>query len=157
MASLIGEFESKMDAKYRILLPAGLKKQFGTEDQSTFVINRGFEKCLVLYPMSEWRKISNELSKLNIYNKKNRDFVRYFFRGATELELDSSNRLLLPKSLLLYAGIEREIVLFAYFNRVELWGKEIYENLLTDEPDDFSALAEDVMGKSNTNAQNEGD
>jgi len=150
MASLIGEFDCKIDAKYRIMLPANLKKQFSGEDQFSFVINRGFEKCLVLYPQSEWKKISTELSKLNIYNKKKREFVRYFYRGATELTLDSSNRILLPKNLLQYAGIDREIVLFAYFNRVEIWAKEVYENLLTDEPENFSDLAEDVMGGNNT-------
>jgi len=150
MASLIGEFDCKIDVKYRIMLPANLKKQFSAEDQFSFVINRGFEKCLVLYPQSEWKKISNELSKLNIYNRKKRDFVRYFFRGATELTLDSSSRILIPKNLLQYAGIDREIVLFAYFNRVEIWAKEVYENLLTDEPEDFSDLAEEVMGGNNT-------
>jgi len=150
MASFIGEFDCKIDVKYRIMLPINLKRQFRQEDQFSFVINRGFEKCLVLYPLSEWKKISEDLSKLNIYNKKNRDFVRYFFRGATELTLDSNSRLLIPKNLLQYAGIDREIVLFAYFNRVELWAKEVYENLLTDEPEDFSALAEEVMGKNNT-------
>ena len=155
MASLIGEFDCKIDAKFRIMLPANLKKQFGQEDQFSYVINRGFEKCLVLYPLSEWKKISSELSKLNIYNKKNREFVRYFFRGATELTLDSNSRVLLPRNLLQYAGIEREIVLFAYFNRVELWSKAIYENLLTDEPANFSDLAEEVMGKNNTMNINE--
>jgi len=155
MASLIGEFECKIDVKYRIMLPANLKKQFSTEDQFSFVINRGFEKCLVLYPQSEWKKISTELSKLNIYNKKKREFVRYFFRGATELTLDSNSRILLPKNLLQYAGIDREIVLFAYFNRVEIWAKEVYGTLLTDEPENFSDLAEEVMGSNNTMESND--
>ena len=150
MASLIGEFDCKIDAKFRIMLPANLKKQFSTEDQFTFVINRGIEKCLNLYPQSEWKKISTELEKLNIYNQKNRELVRYFFRGATEITLDSSNRILLPQNLLQYAGIDKEIVLFAYFNKVEIWGKEEYENFLANEPKDFSKMVDKILGGNNT-------
>jgi MraZ protein len=79
--------------------------------------------------------------------KKNRDFLRYFYRGATEITLDNSSRLLVPKSLLKYAGIEKDVIMFAYANKIEVWDKTRYENLLTDEPEDFSALAEDVMSK----------
>jgi len=147
MTNLIGEFECKIDAKGRFMLPAGLKKQLPPEVQDRFVINRGFEKCLVLYPQNVWKTISDEINQLNLYNKKNRDFVRYFYRGASELILDSVNRLLLPKQLVEYAGIGKEVVLFAFSNRVEIWAKEAYERLQTNEPDDFSSLAEEVMGK----------
>jgi len=147
MTNLIGEFECRIDAKGRFMLPAGLKKQIPPEAHDRFVINRGFEKCLVLYPQNVWKVISDEVSQLNLYNKKNRDFVRYFYRGASELILDSVNRLLLPKQLVEYAGIGKEVVLFAFSNRVEIWAKEAYERLQTNEPDDFSSLAEEVMGK----------
>ena len=147
MTNLIGEFECKIDAKGRFMLPAGLKKQLSPDVQDRFVINRGFEKCIVLYPQNEWKVISDEVNQLNLYNKKNRDFVRYFYRGASELMLDSVNRLLLPKQLMQYAGIDKEIVLFAFSNRVEIWAKDAYEKLHTNEPEDFSSLAEEVMGK----------
>ena len=111
------------------------------------MINRGFEKCLVLYPLNEWQTISAEVNKLNLYNKKNRDFARYFFRGASELMLDGTNRLLLPKALTEYADIDKDLILFAYSNRIEVWSKANYDNLLTDEPADFASLAEEVMGK----------
>ena len=146
MANLIGEYKCRLDAKSRILLPAALKRQISPEAEDKFVMNRGFESCLVLYPFNEWKVISEELKKLNFYKKKDRLFMRYFQRGATELTLDSNNRLLLPKSLLGYAGIEKEVVLFAYANRIEVWDTEIYNNLLTDEPEDFANLAEEVMG-----------
>lgn len=147
MTNFLGEFECKADAKGRILLPSGLKKQLSPVAQEKFVINRGFEKCLVLYPMNEWDAISSEINQLNLYVKKNRDFVRYFYRGATELILDSNSRLLFPKRLLEYAGIKKELILFAYSNRIEVWAKEVYESVLTDEPDNFASLAEEVMGK----------
>ncbi len=147
MAYLIGEYECKLDAKGRFVLPVGLKKQLRPEDQERFVVNRGFEKSLTLYPDSEWQKISKEVNTLNLYNKKNREFVRYFFRGASELSVDGANRLLLPKTILEYAGIDKEIVLFAYGNRIEIWAKDAYEQMMQLEPEDFSGLAEEVMGK----------
>jgi len=147
LTNLIGEFECRLDDKSRVILPAGLKKQISPEANDRFVINRGFENCLVLYPMNEWKSTSEEINRLNLYNRKNRDFVRYFYRGATELSLDNANRLLLPKQLLSYAGIVRDVVLFAFSNRIEVWARDKYEKLMTDEPEDFALLAEEVMGK----------
>lgn len=147
MLNLIGEYECRMDAKGRFLLPTSLKKQMPAEIKGHYIVNRGFEKCLVLYPRNVWKVISDEVNQLNLYNKKNRDFVRYFYRGATELVLDSANRLLLPKQLSVYAGIKKDIVLSAFSNRVEIWAKGVYQNLIISEPEDFSSLAEDVMGK----------
>ncbi len=151
VTNLIGEFECRLDDKSRVILPSGLKKQISPEAQDRFVINRGFENCLVLYPMNEWKGISEEINRLNLYNRKNRDFARYFYRGATELTLDNASRLLLPKSLLSYAGIVRDVVLFAFSNRIEVWSRDRYEKLMTDEPADFSLLAEEVMGKQGRN------
>ena len=155
MTNFIGEFDCKLDAKGRLMLPSGLRKQLDPAAQERFVLNRGFEKCLVLYPKNEWEGISSEVNKLNQYVKKNREFIRYFYRGASELELDNTGRLLLPKRLLDYAGAEKEVVLFAYQNRIEVWDKKTYEGLLTDEPDDFADLAEEVMGKNQNNTGNE--
>lgn len=155
MANFIGEFDCKLDAKGRLMLPSGLRKQLDPAAQERFVLNRGFEKCLVLYPKNEWEGISSEVNKLNQYVKKNREFIRYFYRGASELELDNTGRLLLPKRLLDYAGAEKDVVLFAYSNRIEVWDKKTYEGLLTDEPDDFADLAEEVMGKTQNNIGNE--
>lgn len=147
MANLIGEYDCKLDAKGRIMMPSALKKQISPEANNSFVINRGFERCLVLYPQDVWKVITEEINDLNLYNKKNRDFARYFYRGATELQPDTSNRLLLPKPLLSYAGMQKDVVLFAYSNRIEVWSKEIYDGLMTSEPEDFASLAEEVMGR----------
>ena len=149
MASFIGEFDCKVDVKGRVMMPSGLRKQLDPESRETFVLNRGFEPCLVLYPKNVWTTISAEISKLNQYKKKNREFIRYFYRGATEISLDTTGRILFPKRLLTYAKISKEAVLFAYFDRIEVWDKATYDNLLTDEPEDFSNLAEEVMGNHN--------
>ncbi len=146
MTNFIGEFECKLDAKGRLMLPSSLRKQLDPAAQESFVMNRGFEKCLVLYPKNDWKYISEEVNKLNQYVKKNREFTRYFYRGATELGLDGTGRLLFPKRLMEYAGVEKEVVLFAHGNKIEVWNKEVYDNLLNDEPDEFANLAEEVMG-----------
>jgi MraZ protein len=145
--NLIGEYECRLDEKSRIILPAALKKQISQEAQDKFVINRGFEGCLVLYPHNVWRETTDSINKLNLFVKDNRRFVRFFYNGATEISLDSQNRLLMPKSLLGFAGIDKEVILFAYSDRIEVWNKSTYQELLSKEPDDFAMLAEKVMGK----------
>ncbi|WP_026903812.1 division/cell wall cluster transcriptional repressor MraZ [Pedobacter glucosidilyticus] len=147
MSHLIGEFDCKLDAKGRLMVPSGLKKQLPAADAEGLVINRGFEKHLVIYSKAEWDKVTAELAQLNQYEEKNRKFIRYFTRGATELSLDASGRVLLPKSLLEYADIGAEVVLSCQFNKIEVWAKDAYDAQLDDEPENFSSLAEEVMGK----------
>lgn len=130
-------------------MPSGLISQLGEEGEHNFVINRGFEKCLMLYPEEVWDRITTEINQLNLYNKKNRDFVRYFYRGAQKVTMDSADRILVNKRLLEYAGIDKDVILSAYNDRIELWAADEYDNLLKEEPDDFSDLAEDVLGKFN--------
>jgi MraZ protein len=144
--NLIGEYECRLDDKSRILLPAALKKQVNEEAHDKFVINRGFEGCLVLYPQNIWDETTAKMNKLNLFIKDHRQFVRAFNNGATPLALDSQNRLLLPKHLLDYASIDKEIILFAYSDRIEVWNKKTYLELVSREPEDFAQLAEKVMG-----------
>lgn len=148
MSHFLGEFDCKLDPKGRMMIPSNLKKQLPQIEEEGLVINRGFEKHLVIYTKKEWNKIIDELSKLNQYEKKTREFVRYFTRGATELIPDSSNRILLPKSLQEYAGIQSDIVLSCQFNKIELWAKNIYDTQMDNEPENFAKLAEEVMGNT---------
>ena len=99
-----------------------------------------------MYPKAVWDELTAKLDKLSLFKANQRKFVRYFYRGANEANLDSSDRILLPKGLQEYAGIDRELVLFAYKDRIELWAKAEYSNMIGDEPDDFSEFAEDVTG-----------
>jgi MraZ protein len=146
MSHFLGEFECKLDSKGRMMIPSNLKKQLPEAEREGLVINRGFEKHLVIYTRKEWDKIVDDLSKLNSYEKKTREFIRYFTRGASELSLDSSNRVLFPKSLLDYAGIGNEVVLACQFNKIEVWAKDAYDAQLDNEPENFSNLSEEVMG-----------
>lgn len=149
MVQLLGEFDCKLDAKGRLMVPSGLRKQLPDIEHEGLVINRGFEKHLVIYPKKVWNNIVEELSKLNQYEKKTREFIRFFTRGATELMPDASGRVNLPKSLLEFAGIEGEVVLACQFDKIELWSKAAYDSLLDSEPEDFANLAEEVMGNKN--------
>ena len=146
MSHFLGEFECKLDAKGRLMIPAGLRKQMPEVEKDGLVVNRGFEKHLVVYSRKEWDKIMEDLGKLNPYEKKTRDFIRYFTRGATELSVDAAGRILFPKSLLEYAGISAEVVLASQFNKIEVWAKDAYDEQMDDEPENFAKLAEEVMG-----------
>lgn len=144
MYQLTGEYECKLDAKGRLKMPSALISQ--VKGNTVFTINRGFEKHLMLYPQEVWGRKTNEINQLNIYNTKHRQAMRYFYRGATELSLDSSGRLLVPKGLMDYALLGKEVVLFAYHEQIELWSKERYEEMLNMEPSDFSEIADGLFG-----------
>jgi len=154
MSQFLGEFDCKLDSKLRMMIPVGLKKQLPEADTEGLVINRGFEKHLVIYTRKEWNKIVDDLSKLNQYEKKTREFIRYFTRGASELSLDSAGRVLLPKTLLEYAGIDADVVLSCQFNKIEVWAKAAYDSQLDNEPENFANLAEEVMGNKGKGEQN---
>ena len=146
MIGFLGEFEATLDAKGRFLLPVGIKKQLPEEEVSRFVINRGFEKCLSLYPMKSWEPLDAELSKLNDFDPKVREFRRYFLNGATLVEPDSAGRLLVPPNLKSYADLQKDIVLVAALNKIEIWDSNKYKQFFDSfSPDAFSNLAKDVM------------
>ncbi len=148
MTGFLGEFESTLDPKGRFLLPAGLKKQLPEGENTRFVINRGFEKCLSLYPKQTWDPLFSKMQSLNDFNPKVREFRRYFLNGAMEVELDSAGRLLLPPNLKEYANLEKDIVLASAIDKIEIWSVGNYKKFFESySPDDFSSLAEQVMVK----------
>jgi len=155
MLKLIGEYECKLDGKSRLLFPSALKKQIPTPDEElSFVLNRGFEPCLTLHTSEVWNSIIEDINNLDDYVEKHRELKRYFYNGAQILTLDSANRLLLPKGLLEFAGIEKEIILFAYSNKIEIWDTKKYKSLFTNVAANFSRLAEEVMSKKDKNNTN---
>ncbi len=152
MIGFIGEYESTIDAKGRFLLPSGFKKQLPEQENYVFVINRGFEKCLTLYPIQSWDPIFNQISHLNDFDPKVREFRRYFLNGAVQLELDSAGRVLLPKNLLEHASLEKDIVLVSAINKIEIWDKNKYQQFFESfSPEAFSNLANEVMNKQADN------
>ena len=138
-----------MDAKGRLLLPSEMRKQLSPDDSESFVISRGVDDCLSIYPMSEWSVVMEKLRNLNRFKAKDRKFARMFQKGATKVSVDSSGRILLPKSLLGWAEIKKEVVMVANVDLWELWDKSRYEKLMNEDWDDFDQLAADVMGGEN--------
>ncbi len=147
MLNLIGTYECKADVKGRVMVPSPLKKQLTPVMTGGFVIKRAvFQPCLELYPMEEWNALMEKMGQLNRFNRKNNDFIRRFTAGVKTVELDGTGRLLIPKDLLSFAGITKEIVISSAINIVEIWDKEKYEQAINDAANDFADLAEDVMG-----------
>jgi transcriptional regulator MraZ len=146
MLGFLGEYEVTLDAKGRFLLPVGFKKQLPAEGANLFVVSRGIEKCLSLYPLQSWEPIFSDISKLNDFDPKVREFRRYFLNGATNVELDSAGRLLVPKNLIEYAGLGKDVVLVAAVNKIEIWDKSKYTEFFESfSPESFSKLANEVM------------
>jgi MraZ protein len=146
MIGFLGEYEATLDSKSRFLLPVGFKKQLSEDGPTQFVINRGFEKCLSLYPMKSWEPIFARISQLNDFDPEVRQFRRYFLNGATMVELDSAGRLLIPQNLKEHAGFDKDIVLSAAVDKIEIWDKSKYQQFFEAfSPETFSSLAKQVM------------
>nr|NQU89723.1 division/cell wall cluster transcriptional repressor MraZ [Bacteroidota bacterium] len=146
MVGLTSTYECKVDAKGRVLLPTKLKNLLLAEIAKGFTLKRGlFSKCLELWPKSEWDKQLEEIDKLNRFSRENVEFIRKFMAGSKPLELDGAGRLLIPKDLIAYAGITKQIVMGSLIDRIEIWDKDMWEHELTKGADPGD-LAEKVMG-----------
>ena len=149
MINLIGTYECKADAKGRVMVSSALKKQMQPILQEGFVLKRAvFQPCLELYPMKEWNAMMEKVGKLNKFKKKNNDFIRRFTAGVKQVEIDAAGRLLIPKDLCDFAGIEKQVVMSSSINIIEIWDKTKYEKAIEDAADDFADLAEEVMGNT---------
>lgn len=146
MAGLVGEYEVKLDVKGRFLFPSSLRKQLSPAAQENFMLNKGFEDCLTLYPMNEWEKLSEKLSKMNLFKPKNRMFYRLFHQGAKAISLDSAGRILIPVTHMERVGLDKDVMLIAYNDRIEIWDKTKYFELIEGNMADFADLADEVMG-----------
>ena len=147
--NLIGTYECKADAKGRVMFSSALKRQLLPVVSEGFVVKRAvFQSCLELYPMQEWNLMMDKINTLNRFVKKNNDFIRRFTAGVKVVELDASGRLLIPKDLCQFAGIEKQVVLSSAVNIIEIWDKDMYEVAIDNAAIDFAELAEEVMGKS---------
>ncbi len=142
--NFFGEYECKLDEKGRLRLPSAILNQLGENNSREFVANRGFERCLYLFPKDIWTVKLNEVQGLNEYLPEVRQFKRYFYRGATEFTPDKADRILLPKILLDYAGIDKTLIITAVGEYLEIWNAEAYRDLINTEPEDISALAQKI-------------
>jgi MraZ protein len=154
MARFIGEFECKIDDKGRVVLPSKLRSQIPDKESKTMVINRGFEKCLVLYTMKDWIAETQKLSVLNAFTREARKFIRQYNNGANTVQIDASSRINIPKSLADFADLKNELVIYAYDNKIEIWNKELYKEEVSFTDEEFAQKAEELLGGINFNTFN---
>ena len=133
----IGEYSHSLDNKNRMIIPSKLREGLGNK----FIITKGLDGCLYAYPMNEWRILEEKLKTLPLTSKDARAFVRFFFSGASEIEVDKQGRGLIPQNLIEYAGITKEIISIGVLSKVEIWSKTKWE-AYNDENIDFNELAE---------------
>lgn len=119
----MGEYQHNIDAKGRIIVPSRFRDELG----ESFVVTKGLDKCLFVYPLGEWKKLEEKLRLLPLTSMDARKFVRYFFAGAVECEVDSQGRIVIPQNLRSYASLEKQIVSIGVADRVEIWNKEKWE------------------------------
>jgi MraZ protein len=136
----MGEYQHSVDAKGRLIVPAKFREQLG----ENFVITRGLDQCLFGYTMDEWIKIEDKLKELPVTKKDARAFTRFFFSGASEVELDKQGRVNIPSTLISYAKLEKECVILGVSNRFEIWSKDAWEEYFTASEDSFNDIAENL-------------
>ena len=142
----IGSFKYSIDAKGRVSLPAKLRKYVSQEANDTFIMTRGTAKCIDVYPMDNWKELAaNKLNQLNSFDPKEAMFIRMFLQEAAEDKLDAQSRLLIPKTLIEYAGIEKEIFILGAVKKIEFWNPEKYEAYLKENVQSYEQIANEVM------------
>lgn len=137
----IGEFHHTIDDKGRMIIPAKFREELGT----TFIVTRGLDKCLFVYPEEEWKQLEQKLKSLPFTKKDARAFTRFFFSGATECELDRQGRVNISQTLRNYASLEKECVVIGVSNRVEIWSKNNWEEYFAQSEESFSEIAEGIF------------
>ena len=136
-----GEFQHTLDAKGRVIMPSRLREGLG----ESFVITRGLDHCLFVYPSAEWELLEKKLSKQPFYKKDARAFNRFFFSGATKVEADKQGRVLIPQYLREYARIEKEAMIIGVADRVEIWNEASWKEYFTEADENFEDLAEKLV------------
>jgi len=146
MANFKGQAEYSVDSKSRLAVPAKMRSALSPEALGTFTLTRGFEKCIYAYPLDEWRKKEEQYAELNTYRSEARHLVRMILMWAEEVALDKQGRISLPKSLSEYAGVDDKALVIGAMDRIEIWDPEAFTSYLEEQPADYDALAERVMG-----------
>lgn len=145
MSSFKGRFSYSVDNKGRLALPAKLRKNVSPSSNDTFIVTRGFEQCLFVYPQDEWGKVEDSIRGLSPSNPQHRFFVRTLLQWAVDTQLDSQARITIPQDLLKFAAIENEVLIVGVLERIELWNPRIYEEYMNNQPATYETVAEAVL------------
>lgn len=137
---LIGEYRHTLDTKKRISLPSKFRKEVGKK----IVITRGLDNCLFLYTEKEWKNISKQIGGLGMGQSGTRDFSRFILSGATEIEVDTAGRMLIPEHLIDFAAIKSKIVFAGVYTRIELWDEDAWDKNISLVSKSVDAMAEQL-------------
>lgn len=141
MRVFMGEFQHSLDDKARITIPAKFREELG----AAFVVTRGLDQCLFVYPRKEWSVVEEKLRSMPLTRQDARQFIRFFMSGAAECDLDKQGRVVLPASLREYAGISQECVVIGVGARMEIWDQQKWTSYAADAADSFGDLASGLM------------
>ena len=145
MAFFTSEYECKLDAKGRLVLPAKIKANLPEVSGKELFVMKGFDSNLVLYTMLEYKKVHNKFQALSDYNADSRKLKRNFFRKVAPVELDSAGRFLIPKSWIDHAKLEKNVIVVGTGNTIEIWSPAIYDNYLIEDNEEYSDLAKKFL------------
>lgn len=134
----IGEYQHTLDNKGRVTMPSKFRDDLGEK----FVITKGLDSCLFVYPMAEWKTIQEKLKTLPLTNRDARAFVRFFFSGASESSLDKQGRVLIPANLREHSKLEKEAVIIGVATRLEIWSKDSWNDYTNDDNLSYDSIAE---------------
>lgn len=134
----IGEYQHTIDTKGRVIIPSKLRDDLG----SNFIMTKGLDNCLFVYPLEEWKVLEEKLKTLPLTNRDARAFVRFFFAGATECTLDKQGRVLVPVNLREHANLGKDAVIIGVATRIELWSKEEWDEYNDDDNLSYDSIAE---------------
>jgi MraZ protein len=137
----MGEYQHSIDDKGRIIIPVKFRELLGT----SFVVTRGLDHCLFVYPREEWTLLEQKLKSLPLMKSDARAFTRFFFSGATECEWDKQGRVNLPGNLRDYAKLDKECVVLGVSNRMEIWSKPIWNEYYEQSEETFNDIAEKLV------------
>jgi len=135
-----GEFQHTLDAKGRVIIPSRLRENLG----DCFVVTRGLDHCIFVYPLTEWDLMEQKLKKLPLTNKNTRAFSRLMLSGAMEVEVDGQGRVLIPQYLREHAGIERDMMIVGVGSRVEIWDEDKWKSYYVEADSNYEQLAEEM-------------
>lgn len=140
-AMFMGEYQHNIDTKGRVIVPAKFRDELGER----FIVTRGLDTCLFIYPMDEWKILEHKLKKLPLTKKDARAFTRFFFSGAVECEVDKQGRINIPQPLRTYATLDKECVVIGVSNRLEIWEADLWNTYITESEDSFAEIAENLL------------
>lgn len=145
MAFFTGEHECKLDAKGRLVLPSRLKSVLPEASINSIVIRKGFESNLIIYPLNEFKNIYVKISSLNEFSSEQRKLKRNLFSGIAQIDIDSNGRILIPKNMISYSSISKNVILVGVGNTIEIWDPEVYNKNLIKDVKEFSSLAQKYL------------